>query len=259
MTSSVGPSASWYLTRSTGVVSLVLLTLALAVGVLDVARVGSRRWPRFVVDGVHRTASLLAVAFLVVHIATAVLDSFAPISLINAFVPFTGQYRPIWLGLGALASDLLLAVAVTSVARRHLGHGLWRATHWLGYACWPIAVIHSFGTGSDVAGGWFEAIAAACIVVVVGAVLARAAIGWPGEIRIRLAALGATVAFAAGLALWLPAGPLGAHWARRAGTPASLLSPATSPGQTTSTATHAPSSASSTQTASAATDGSAPA
>jgi methionine sulfoxide reductase heme-binding subunit len=231
LTTSVGPSAYWYLTRSTGVVALVLLTVTVAIGVLDVARVGGPTWPRFVIDGVHRTVSLLAVALLGIHILTAVLDSFAPISLINAVVPFTGQYRPIWLGLGALASDLLLAVAVTSLARRRLGHSAWRATHWLAYACWPIAVIHGFGTGSDVAKVWLEAINLGCVVVVLAAVVARASIGWPGELRVRVAALGAAAVFAAGLAIWLPGGPLGAHWARRAGTPPSLLGPSTSTGQ----------------------------
>jgi predicted ferric reductase len=226
LTTTVGPSAYWYLTRSSGVVALVLLSVAVAIGVLDVARVGGTRWPRFVVDGVHRTASLLAVVFLVIHVATAVLDSFAPISLLDAFVPFTGTYRPLWLGLGALASDLLLAVALTSIARRRLGHTAWRATHWLAYACWPLAVIHGLGTGSDVDQVWLEAITGACVVVVLAAVGARAAIGWPAHLRLRLAAVAAAAAFAAALALWLPSGPLGAHWARRAGTPASLLAPA---------------------------------
>lgn len=227
MSTSVGPSAYWYLTRSTGVVAIVLLTLTVIVGILGVARVGGPSWPRFVVDGVHRTGSLLAVVFLGVHVLTAVLDSFAPIALVDVFVPFTGSYRPIWLGLGALASDLLLAIALTSLARRRVGHGAWRAVHWLAYACWPIAVIHGYGTGSDVKQAWFEWTNAACVLVVLGAVVARALIGWPGERRLRLGAIGAAVAFGAALALWLPGGPLGAHWARRAGTPPALLRPST--------------------------------
>jgi sulfoxide reductase heme-binding subunit YedZ len=231
----VGPSAYWYLTRSSGVVALVLLTISVAVGVLDVARAGSPRWPRFVVDGIHRTVSLLAVVFLVVHVATAVLDSFAPISVVDAFVPFTGTYRPVWLGLGALASDLLLAVALTSMIRRRLGHRAWRATHWLAYACWPLAIVHGLGTGSDIGEAWLQWITGACVLVVLGAVAARAVVGWPGQARLRVAALGGCLAFVVALALWLPSGPLGPHWARRAGTPASLLSPSpsTSVGRTT--------------------------
>ena len=112
----VGPSTYWYLTRSTGAVALLLLTLSVALGVAGVSRFSSPRWPRFVVDSLHRNVSLLALAFLLVHILTAVLDSFAPISLIDAFIPFAGSYRPFWLGLGAVSFDLLLAVTLTSLA-----------------------------------------------------------------------------------------------------------------------------------------------
>ena len=102
-------TAYWYLTRATGVVSLLLLTLVVALGVADVARFASPYWPRFLTDGVHRRASLLALVFLVVHILTTVLDTYAPISLMDAIIPFHSSYRPFWLGLGAAAFDLLLA------------------------------------------------------------------------------------------------------------------------------------------------------
>ena len=150
----VGPSAYWYLTRGTGVVSLILLTAAVALGVVTSTRLRSDRWPRFVSAGLHRTVSLLAVAFVAVHILTSLLDSFAPIGLLDTIVPFTGSYRPFWLGLGALAFDLTVAVVVTSLLRARMGFATWRAVHWLAYASWPIALLHGFGTGSDVKSGW---------------------------------------------------------------------------------------------------------
>ena len=137
-----GGSAYWYLTRSTGAVALLLLTAAVALGVVDVRRWSTPRWPRFVVDSLHRNVSLLAMAFLALHIVTSVLDSFAPISLLDAFVPFAGSYRPFWLGLGAVAFDLLLAVTITSLLRQRMGYASWRAIHWLTYASWPIALLH---------------------------------------------------------------------------------------------------------------------
>ena len=127
MASSVGPSALWYLTRGTGAVALVLLTMSVALGVANVRRVHTERVPRFVGDAVHRSVSLLALAFLAVHILALVLDPFAPIRLIDAVVPFVSAYRPVWLGLGAIASDLLIAVAFTSVLRRAAGRPkLWQ-------------------------------------------------------------------------------------------------------------------------------------
>ena len=218
-----GGSAYWYLTRSTGAVALVLLTLALALGVVDVRRWSTPQWPRFIVDSLHRNVSLLAMAFLAVHILTSVLDSFAPISLLDAFVPFAGSYRPFWLGLGAVSFDLLIAVTITSLLRQRLGYGTWRAIHWLTYASWPIALLHGFGTGSDAAATWLLVLSVACAGVVLAAVLVRAIAGWPENLGRRSAALGGAGAFSLFLLLWLPAGPLGSEWARRSGTPSALL------------------------------------
>jgi sulfoxide reductase heme-binding subunit YedZ len=221
--STAGPSAYWYLTRSTGAMALVLLTLAIAAGVVDVQRWSTPRWPRFVVDSLHRNVSLLAMAFLLVHILTSILDSFTSIPLIDAFVPFAGSYRPFWLGLGAIAFDLLLAVTVTSLLRKRMGYASWRAVHWLTYASWPIALLHGLGTGSDVKSAWLLWLSVACVAIVVAAILARTLSGWPDRLRLRGAALGGVALFSLFLLLWLPSGPLGSEWARRSGTPASLL------------------------------------
>ena len=227
----VGPSIYWYVTRASGTVALVLLTASVVIGIAAIARLRAPGVPRFVVDGIHRTASLLAVVFLVVHILTSVLDSFASISLVDAVIPFVGSYRPLWLGLGTVAFDVLLAVAFTSLIRDRLGHGTWRGVHWLAYAAWPVAVVHGFGTGSDVHQQWLQLINVACILVVLAAVVGRVMIGWPDNLRMRVGALAMSAVFAGGLALWLPGGPLGRGWARRAGTPASMLGPSSSAGR----------------------------
>ncbi len=215
----------WYSTRASGTLALVLLTLTTALGVAQVSRVRSDRVPRFVLDGLHRYTSLLAGVFLTVHILTAVLDTFAPITLIDAFVPFAGVYRPIWLGLGATALDLLIAVAITSLVRERLGHRSWRAVHWLAYAVWPVAFVHALGTGSDIREGWMGLIAIGCAATVFVAGLFRVAIGWPAHRGRRLAAGAAALAYVGAVLIWLPSGPLGHGWARRAGTPSRLLAP----------------------------------
>jgi Ferric reductase like transmembrane component len=219
----VGPSVYWYLTRSTGLVSLLLLTVTMVLGVIDVSRWSTPSWPRFVLDSLHRSVSMLVLVFLGLHIVTAALDSFAPIALLDAVVPFIGSYRPLWLGLGAVAFDLLLALAITSLMRQRLGHRAWRITHWLAYACWPIALLHGLGTGSDVKSAWSLALTAMCVVAVAVAVCVRTLPGWPEHWRVRSGALALTALVPIGLILWLPGGPLGHGWARRSGTPVSLL------------------------------------
>jgi sulfoxide reductase heme-binding subunit YedZ len=218
-----GPSAYWYLTRSTGAVALLLLTVAIVLGVIDVKRWNTARWPRFVIDSLHRNVALLAFVFLLLHILTSVLDSFASISIADAVVPFVGSYRPFWLGLGAVAFDLIVAVILTSSLRARMGFETWRAVHWLTYASWPIALLHGLGTGSDASSNWLLALSVVCMVAVLAAALTRVIADWRENIAVRSVALGGAGAFSLFLALWLPSGPLGAEWARRSGTPAALL------------------------------------
>ncbi len=219
----VTPSPYWFITRGTGAISLVLLTVSLALGIADVRRLRLPGVPRFVIDALHRNASLLAVVFIVVHIATSILDGFAPIGLLDAVVPLHSAYRPIWLGLGAVAFDLMLAVTITSLLRQRLGYRAWRTTHWLAYASWPIAIVHGFGTGSDAKTHWLLLLSAACVVVMLVAIISRVMAGWPDNLPVRVGALGAAALVPIGLIAWLPSGPLGSNWARRSGTPAAVL------------------------------------
>jgi sulfoxide reductase heme-binding subunit YedZ len=167
------PIALWYLSRATGVVTMVLLSLTVALGVANVKRLRTRRVPRFVVDLVHRNVALLSVAFLAIHVISTVADSYVAIGLVSAFVPFGSGYRPFWIGLGALSVDLMLAVVVTSLLRRRIGHRVWRATHWLAYASWPVALAHSLGAGTDAGTGWMLLLTAICLATVGAAVLVR--------------------------------------------------------------------------------------
>jgi hypothetical protein len=158
-----------------------------------------------------------------VHVLTAVLDRFASIRLVDAVLPFAGAYRPLWLGLGALAFDLLIALTLTSLLRRRLGLRAWRGVHWLAYACWPVALVHGWGTGSDTKTAWMLAITLGCAGAVLASVAWRAATAGPAHARARRASLGAAAVAVAAVAVWLPRGPLADGWARRSGTPRSLL------------------------------------
>jgi sulfoxide reductase heme-binding subunit YedZ len=225
----VNSKALWYLTRGTGIVCLLLLTTAVVLGILEVKRWASPRWPRFVTAGLHKNISLLVVAFVAVHVVTAVVDGFAPIRWLDVIVPFGSRYRPIWLGFGALAADLLIALSVTSLLRLRLGPVAWRAVHWLAYLCWPVALVHGLGTGTDARHGWALWLAMACLVLVVGAVwwrLAAAASEWTG---VRTAAAALSVAAPLAILTWFVVGPLRPGWAARAGTPASLLGTGAAP------------------------------
>jgi sulfoxide reductase heme-binding subunit YedZ len=168
-----GSNWYWYFGRATGLIALVLLTATIVLGVLGPLRIFSRRWPRFAIRTLHRDLALLSMLVIAIHIVTTVLDGYVHIPLSAAVLPFGSSYRPVWMALGAVAFDLLLAIVLTSLLRRQFGDRVWRLTHWFTYVSWPIAVAHGLGSGTDSTSAWALALTLGCCGVVALAASAR--------------------------------------------------------------------------------------
>ncbi|MCU4186519.1 ferric reductase-like transmembrane domain-containing protein [Acidiferrimicrobium sp. IK] len=209
-------SPMWAATRATGIVALVLLTGTLVLGITAAAGLTTTRWPRFVSQDLHRNLSLLCVALIAVHVLTTIWDGYVPVGLIDAVVPFHSPYRTVYVGLGAVAFDLFLALLVTSGLRHRIGFAAWRGVHWMAYLCWPIAMVHSLGTGTDARNHLVTFIDVVC-----GAAVLAASLAWVvrrRDLQPNVRAAGAVGAILAVLAIvvFAAAGPLRAGWARRA-------------------------------------------
>ncbi len=178
MTGITHTTALWYASRATGVVTLVLLTAVVVLGMLVNRQGRLPGLPRFAVTGLHRNISLLSVVFLAVHVLTAIADPYVTIGLAATLIPFTSPYKPFWLGLGALSLDLIAALILTSLARACMSRRAWRSIHWLAYAAWPLAVGHSIGSSTDMHSGIMLGVLAGCVLAACGAAawrLSRAA------------------------------------------------------------------------------------
>lgn len=172
-TSTAMTEAVWYMIRATGVVALILLTVTTVLGLLSASRARTSRWPAFAQVELHKRATMLALVFLGIHIVASVADSYVHVGLVSVIVPFTSSFKPLWTGLGAVAVDLLAAVAISSALRQRIDPRLWRGLHWLAYACWPLAMAHALGAGTDAGQLWMDAIAACSTVAVVTALAWR--------------------------------------------------------------------------------------
>ena len=168
-----GSQGLWFLSRGSGLVLLVLFSVVVVLGVATRTGSAPRRWPRFAVAELHRTLSLFAVALLVLHVVTAILDPFVSIGWAATVLPFASPYRTLAIGLGTLAIDLGGAVLLTSLVRQRLGQRAWRAVHWLAYLAWPAAFLHSLTAGNDLGTWWVGLIEVASAAAVATAVLAR--------------------------------------------------------------------------------------
>jgi DMSO/TMAO reductase YedYZ heme-binding membrane subunit len=219
----IGGKALWFLTRSSGLVSLALLSATIVLGV--VASVGwtTQRWPRFLSQNVHRNISLLCIVFVGVHVVTTVADGYVPIGFLDAILPFHSPYRPLYVGLGALGFDLLVAVLITSGLRHRIGFASWRFVHWLAYLCWPIALVHALGTGSDTSLPVVIVTEALCAAAVLGAVAWRILAGRQFPAARRLGAGAAAVVITVVIAGFALLGPLQPGWSHRSGTSSALL------------------------------------
>jgi sulfoxide reductase heme-binding subunit YedZ len=163
----VTSSAIWYVMRGSGVVSLLLLTGVVALGIATSKRWRPRGMPRFVTASLHRSIALLSVVFVALHVLSAVFDPYAVVGVAAVFVPFVAGRSALWVGLGAISLDLVLALIVSSLLRSRLSPRMWRGVHWLAYAAWPVALAHGLGMGSDRGTLWLQGIAGACIATVV--------------------------------------------------------------------------------------------
>jgi methionine sulfoxide reductase heme-binding subunit len=160
----VNSTALWYATRASGLMALLLLTLTMVLGLITTTRAKARNWPGFAQQEIHRRISMLAVVFLAIHVLTSVLDTYVDISWTAVVVPFTSAYSTFWVGIGTIALDLMIAVFVTSLLRSRMQPATWRAVHWLAYLCWPIAVAHTFGMGTDSREPWVIALGVVCVI-----------------------------------------------------------------------------------------------
>ncbi len=224
LATSVGPSALWYTARSSGLVLLGLLTINLVLGIGVQARWRPAGWPRFVVQNLHRNVALLAGVLLVIHVVTVELDPFVKVGWWAALVPFVSAYRPLWLGLGTLSLDLLLAIVISSLLRGRIRASWWRAIHWLTYLSWPVALLHALGTGTDTRWSAVFIYEMLCVGLVVAAVIVRIVRATNlGSGRRTVLVTGAAAAPLAVL-IWSAGGPLQPGWAKTAGTPTAALS-----------------------------------
>jgi sulfoxide reductase heme-binding subunit YedZ len=156
----------WFVTRGAGAVSLLMLTASACLGLVTITRFEAAGWPRVFSSELHRRVSLLSIAFLAVHVLTAVFDPFTSVGLGAELIPLASTYRPIPVALGVIALYLFIALIASSLLRKHIGRRAWRAIRWAGCALWPMALLHGITAGTDALTTWMLGIDLACVAAV---------------------------------------------------------------------------------------------
>jgi hypothetical protein len=170
-----------------GVFALVALTAAVGAGLLATDRIVMSARHRIVLQAVHRAISLVAVAALATHIVLEIMAH--KVRTIDAFVPFLAHGRTFYIGLGTVASDLVVLIFATGIVRSRFAAGRapwsWRVLHAVAYLAWPLAIVHGLLAGRH-AKPYVDWSYGACVAAVGLALLVR----WAAAARARPPAAG---------------------------------------------------------------------
>src|SRR5918911_503537 len=166
-------TVTWDVARAGGFTAYVLLTLAVAVGLMLSTQLQSpSRWPRLLNSELHNFLTLLSTIFLVVHVLAVWIDPFTHFGWSEVLIPFVSSYRPMWMALGIVALYLGIAIGISTWLRPRIGYTWWRRLHVLTLLVYALATVHGIGTGSDTQTSWALGIYLVSIVLV-GALLCR--------------------------------------------------------------------------------------
>lgn len=212
----VSISPLWYISRAAGFIGLILLGLIGVLGIFTAGNLRVAKGARFIAPDLHRSLSLLAIVVLGIHVGAAVADKYSYIGIKDVFIPFFSAYRPIWVGLGAVAVDLGIAIVVTSLLRVKMGYRGWKLVHWASYPIFALSVIHGLGSGTDSSQGFSKFIYVVVGGVLILAIIARLLAWHDLHFGKKAAFFGASFAVPLAIVAWAVSGPFGPNWAKRA-------------------------------------------
>lgn len=136
----------WFVSRALGAMALLLLSLVIVLGVLhntSVVKNAELGLPRFVLVALHRNLSLISVVFIALHVVTVIVTDYVHLRVIDVFVPGVALFNPVAAAFGTVATDLVIAIIVSSLLRSRLSRRVWFWVHWTSYLCWPVSVVHA--------------------------------------------------------------------------------------------------------------------
>jgi sulfoxide reductase heme-binding subunit YedZ len=154
----------WLVSRASGVVALVLFSLAVLMGLAMAAKVLRVPAHKRLVMRLHEHVALAALAALAAHGLALLGDTWLKPGLRGIAVPFALSYRPTFTGIGIIAGYLAILVGPSFYVRRRLGARRWRRLHRASVLVWGMGAVHALGSGSDAEQLWLRIVVLAPVV-----------------------------------------------------------------------------------------------
>jgi sulfoxide reductase heme-binding subunit YedZ len=169
----------WIEARASGMLAFVLLTVSVLAGIVLKSRPFGKALKPATVTDTHRFLALLCLGATGIHGVALVLDSTVHISVAGLLVPGFVSYRPLWVGVGIVAAELMVLVYASFSQRKRIGARNWRRLHWATYGIFVAMVIHGVMAGTDTTQPWALGMYLVAIGAVAGAMTWRALVPPP--------------------------------------------------------------------------------
>lgn len=143
------PKAAWYATRASAVVAYVLLTISVTWGLVLSTKITKEITPAPAVLGLHNAVGWAAIGLGAFHGAALMMDTYYTYSIFNLLIPFTGPYRPFWVGLGTISLYVMFVASASFLWKKWLGQRNWKLIHYLTFPIYGLVTLHGFMAGTD--------------------------------------------------------------------------------------------------------------
>ena len=165
----------WLLSRSAGVVALILVAASTLMGLALANGLVKGPQARKSISAFHEQTANAGLATIGLHGVTLLGDAFLDPSVTDLLIPFTIDYRPVYVAIGILGGYAAAFLGLSFYARRRIGGKRWRKIHRATPVVYALALIHTLGAGTDAGSSWLRAFMLATAVPAAALLLARLA------------------------------------------------------------------------------------
>jgi predicted ferric reductase len=139
----------WFISRSSGVVAYLLLTLGVLWGLVQSGALFRTRASPLLALGLHSYLSWLGLGLALLHGIILLNDSYMDMGVAQIGIPFVSTYRPLPMGLGIIGFYLMLLLTLSFYARPYLGQRAFRTLHYASFGVFVMVTAHGVLAGTD--------------------------------------------------------------------------------------------------------------
>ncbi|MFC1722465.1 ferric reductase-like transmembrane domain-containing protein, partial [Patescibacteria group bacterium] len=176
---------AWYISRVSGIVAFILLSLVVAFGLVQTSRalVKIRIMGVLTAQEVHRMIAWSGIFMVILHFGALMFDEYFQINFTEIIIPFVlkrdftstqGYDFNLAVAFGIISFYTILLLIITSEMRQKIvSMKAWRTIHYVSFVGYLLFIVHGFMAGSDSEEPWMKALYIGSLVLNISLLLAR--------------------------------------------------------------------------------------